>query len=454
MEKVLNYLKNKAIGYYLVAANVLLALVFTIIFFATYKGAMPHTAALEETIGIFMIAGLIVEIAVLVVPEYRFVQIIAVVMFGLALFREVIIIPNLIADWVNNVFYQGGNLGTNVFYIVFLFIIVGIAIAAAFIGFFKKEEEADAEMPIKGTTKIVKVSACGVAVLAAVLSSTIITLDMKAKMNKANVNDSFNPITEEIKKAAEEYSYAFDPTSVVVKEQETYTFSQLPSDIPTPDHGKYEGWTGHNIVYYFEGAYAEGYQGDYSETYAYLVLYEEGVFGGRINDTQVKGYWFNSSIAEGKNAEGEDIKDCLKMVSDAEHYDSIIAQKATGFYQYNAYAYLGFSWGTRSMILNGYEYYPEVALAIDYSATGLDFKVGETFDRDSWVALRILKNLSYSSVFKSSEVKWTLPDGMVDENNTFLAAGEYEIKASWKNSVLNATTEAKVTIHVADAPAQ
>ena len=133
------------------------------------------------------------------------------------------------------------------------------------------------------------------------------------------------------------------------------------------------------------------------------------------------------------------------MVSNVDHYDSIIAQEATGFYQYNAYAYLGFSWGTRSMILNGYEYYPEVALAIDPTGAGSNFAVGDTFDKDALVALRILKNLSYSSVFKASEVKWTFPSGMMDKNNVLLAAGDYEIKATWNNM------EASLNVKVAEA---
>ena len=136
------------------------------------------------------------------------------------------------------------------------------------------------------------------------------------------------------------------------------------------------------------------------------------------------------------------------MVSNVDHYDSIIAQEATGFYQYNAYAYLGFSWGTRSMILNGYEYYPEVALAIDPTGVGSEFAVGDTFDRDALVALRILKNLSYSSVFKASEVKWTFPSGMMDKNNVLLAAGDYEIKASWNGF------EASLNVKVAKAAAE
>ena len=136
------------------------------------------------------------------------------------------------------------------------------------------------------------------------------------------------------------------------------------------------------------------------------------------------------------------------MVSNVKNYESIITQETSGFYERNAYVYLGFSWGTRSMILNGFKYYPECAIAIDPSATGTSFTVGETFDMDSWVCDRILANCNYSSVFKSSDVKWSKPSGMVDKNNIFKAAGEYEIKATYNKM------EASVTIKVAEAPAE
>ena len=460
MEKVLNFIKNKAVGYFLVAANVLVAIILTVIFFATYKGAMANNAAslVPETIGIFLIAGAVVEIAVLVLPEYRFVHIIALVMFGLALYKEILLIPNLIADEINNVHYQGGNLGTQVFYLIVLILLNASAIAAAFIGFFKKEEDANAEMPIKDKNKIIKVSCSGALVVAAVLASSIVSLDMKAKMNKAGDSDTWTPITEAVKKAAADYDYSFDPSNVLIKEEASYDFNASEvKNVSTT-----ENRDGHNMVYYFEGAYAEGYQGDYSSTYAYLCLWEDGLFGGKINDTQVRGYWFNSSLAEGKNEKGENIKDCLKMVSNVNHYDSIIAQEATGFYTYQAYAYLGFSWGTRSMILNGYEYYPEVALALNTQDSVLEAYVGEEYDMSSWVPTRVLKNLTFSSVFKPVDVAWEAEDGKVaisyvdNQKNrgissiigTFNSVGEKKVTIKWGGF------EANVTVKVTEAPAE
>lgn len=451
MEKILNFFKSKAIGYYLAIANIILALVLTLVFFATYKGAMANNASalVPETIGIFLIAGMVIEAVVLVIPQYRFVHIGALVMFGLALYKEVILIPNLIADEINNVHYQGGDLNTQVFYLVMLIIIVASAIAAAFFGFYKSEEETNEKMKLsKGDTLgIVKVGVCGVVVLAAVLTSSLVSADLQRKMNlaMANQGEGFNPITEDIKKKASEFAYDFDPTGVIIKEQEEYTFTGINSQVS-------DGTTrdGHNMVFYFEGAYAEGYQGNYDEVYGYLCLWDDGLFGGKINSISLRGYWFNSSIAEG-NKDGKDIKDCLRMVTNIEKYESIIAQDVTGFYQYQIYVYLRMDWqpvGHRSMGLGGYYYYPEVAMAIDPTSAGTNLAVGDFFDKESLKALRIIKNLTYSAVFKSSEVKWTWPEGMLDKNDNLIAAGDFEVQAKWNNF------EATATISVAEAQAE
>ena len=452
-------MKKLGVGYFIAAGTALVALITAFIFFATFKGAMANNASalVPQTIGIFLIAGAIVEIAVLVVPQYRFIHIPAMVMYALALFKEIVLIPPLIADEINNVHYQGGNLGTNVLYMMLLVLIVAAAVVVAFLGFYKKEEDVNEDMKFKkgDTLGIVKVAVSGAVVLAAVLTSALVALDMKSKMNKAGEDGSYNPITPEIERIAKEYDYSFNPKEVVIKEQEEYDFNASDvKNVPTT-----ETRDGHNMVYYFEGAYAEGYQGDYSQTYAYLCLWEDGLFGGKVNDTQVRGYWFNSSIAEGKDGT---VKDCLKMVSNVNHYDSIIAQEATGFYQYQAYAYLGFSWGTRSMILNGYEYYPEVALALNTQDSVLEAYVGEEYDMSSWVPTRILKNLTFSSVFKPVDVTWEAEDGSVaisyvDNNKsrgissiigTFNSTGDKKVTIKWGGF------EADVTIKVTEAPAE
>ena len=460
----MNFFKNKAVGYFIVAADALIAIILTIVFFATYKGAMAFSAVAPEILGIFLLAGAIVELVVLVLPQYRFVHIAAIVMFSLALFKETLLIPNLIADYVNNVFYQGGNLGVNVFYLVTIILILGSAIAAAFIGFYKKEEEANADMPIEknNVAQIAKVGVGAAVVLAAVLTSSLVAWNLNEKANKVVPIEGFNPITEEVKAKAAEANYTFKPAEVVMKEQESYDFTGDVKSVSTNTTRD-----GHNMVYYFEGSYSEGWQGDYSATYGYICLWDDGLYGGKIGSLNIRGYWFNSSL---KAAEGA--KDCLKMVSDpkindkvnnkeTEKYNSLIAQPSTGFYKYQIYAYLRMSWGDdRSMILNGYEYFPEVAIAIDTQNAELQAYKGEEYDMSSWVPTRILSSLDYSSVFKPVDVAWTAEDGKVaisyvdDDKNrgissitaVFDSVGEKNVTIKWNGF------EASVKVNVTELP--
>jgi len=47
--------------------------------------------------------------------------------------------------------------------------------------------------------------------------------------------------------------------------------------------------------------------------------------------------------------------------------------------------------------------------------------------------------LKYTQIIPTSEIKWTLPDGMIDDSKRLLAAGEYEITAKWKDYEATAT---------------
>ena len=465
---MLGFLKNKGIGYYIVAGIALLSLIVGIVFFATYKNPAldpinhinpmgnSSEGVVVETIGIFLIAGAVVELALLVIPQYRFIQIGAIAMFGLALYKDVIIIPDFIAGKANNVEYNGGNFNLNMFFFVMILIIVIAAIVAPFLGFLKKEEDVAPEMKnVKGTVNLAKIGGAGAVALAAILVASLVSADMVRKVNagKQNVKPSesseptpdepqFDPITDDIKSVAEAYDYDFDPTDVLIEEEDEYTDFSAASSVPTT--GTREG---HNLVYVFEGAYAEGYQGDYSETYGSIYLWDDGLFGGKINDTTIRGYWYNSSKdAPADDPETPDVdesKDCLNLVSNVSKYEFVNFERASGFYDWRTHLYLGFSWGTRSMEIAGYMYYPEVAIAIDPSSTGTEFKVGETFDRSGWVADRILKNLNYSAVFKSSEVSWTDGAG-IKNGQAFSEAGEYTVTAKWNGF------EASVTVTVTE----
>ena len=467
MEKILNFFKNKSVGYYIAAGIALFALFMGIFFFLTYKSpAFPGVedtptmgnkaeGLVVETIGIFLLAGAAVEIAVLIVPQYRFLHIAAVVMIGLAFMKDVVVIADFFAGIANNVMYNGGHVGLNFFYFIMIAFLFVVSIVVAFLGFYKKEDEAKADMKnVKGVVNLAKIGGAGALALAAILVSSLVSADLvKKTASGKNVAPSsseepipeeppFDPITDDIKAEADAYDYDFDPTSVLIEEEDEYTDFSAVSGVPT-QNGNREG---HNLVYVFEGAYAEGYQGDYSETYGSIYLWEDGIYGGRIGGTDIRGFWYNSSKdAPADDPETEDIdesKDCLNLVGNVSKYEFINFEEASGFYDWRAHIYLGFSWGTRSMEIAGYMYYPEVALAIDPSSTGTEFKVGEVFDRSGWVADRILKNLNYSAVFKASEVSWTDGAG-IKNGQAFTEAGEYEVTAKWNG--LEASITVKVT---------
>ena len=448
MQKIKEFLKNKSFGYYIVAGIALFALIVSIVFFASYRNPdlpsqMGNKAEgfVVETIGIFLLAGVLVELVVLLLPQYRFIQIVAIAMFGLAFYKDLLVIPDFFAGIANNVMYNGGNLGLNLFLFISIIIIVAMAITVAFVGFYKEEEDAKADMKnVKGTLNLVRIGAGAAVILAAVLTSSLVSNTLVNSASKSNKGDSqkveYNPITDQIRELADNYQYDFEPLDIIMKEQETWDFSNVSS---VTTGGTREG---HYLVYYFEGSYSEGWQGDYSETYGAFYLWDDGIFGAKADGTDIRGYWYNSSIVNGTDAEGNDIKDCLNMVSNQSNYQSIITEPATGFYHYQAYIYISKNRG-RSMIINGYEYYPEVALDIDTTSTGTEYKVGDKFDRSSWVANRILKNCSYSAVFKSGEVTWTDGDG-IKNGQAFTEAGEFEVTAKWNG------LEAKATVTVTE----
>ena len=463
MEKIKEFLKNKSIGYYIVAALALLSLIVAIVFFATYNkpeldpifhsNPMGNKASglVPETIGIFLLAGFVVELVVLVVPQYRFIQIAAIMMFGLALYKEVLIIPDFFAGIANHVMYNGGNVGLNMFFLIALLLIVIVAIVAVFLGFLKSEEDVKGSFVPKGVPQIAVSALCGLVVVAAVLSSTFISNDLAKKASRGNGGTSQSseqrvkkdPITDEMRAAAEANDYDFDPTSVVIEQEEEYDFSD--SRLSGLSYSATR--EGHNLVYIFEGEYSEGYQGQYNTYLSGMYLWDDGVFAGKSNSTNFKGFWYNSSLtapADDPETEENEAIDCLNMVSNTEHFESIIAEPPMGgsadFYELQSYIFMHPGWGDgRSVVVSGYKYYPDVAAFIDTNDNE-EMKVGEKFVINStWFFDKVIKNLKYTQIIPTSEIRWTLPDGMIDDAKRLVAAGEFEITAKWKDYEATAT---------------
>ena len=150
MERIKEFIKNKSIGYFIVAGLALYSLIFGVIFLLTFSNpdvtsvmGNKASAFVPATIGIFMLAGFLVELVVLCEPQYRFVQLVAVVMFGLAFYKDVLIIPDFFAGMANGVMYNGGNLGLNMFYFISTLLIAIISVVPLFMGLYKKEDPGD-----------------------------------------------------------------------------------------------------------------------------------------------------------------------------------------------------------------------------------------------------------------------------------------------------------------------
>ena len=483
MEKIMNFFKNKSVGYFIAAATALIAFIVAIVFFATYRNPdlatqMGNKAEgwVVDTIGIFLLAGALVEVVVLFFPQYRFIQLIAALMFGLAFAKDVCVIVDFFAGLANGVMYNGGNLELNMFFFVSLIIILAASVVPAFMGFYKHDEEATADMPVKGTAKIVKVSCGAAALLATILVSTIFAASLTNGATGKGSNGGGNQGGNEQKEkydpkkdermiaAANAVEYSFNPDPVIIKQQEAYAYKAADATEGVYFNQEYPGLkegassrSGHELVYLFEGIFSEGYHGGYGTYSAYLYLWDDGLMSGKSNNANFKGYWYNSSLEYGKNEAGEDVEDCVNMVCEEkntngslkyENFKSIITDSVKGFYSRQGYVFLNPGWGGRSVVVSGYKYYPDVAMFID--TDGQDtFKVGDVFNRENiWAANRVIKNLNYNPIMDVDSVKWTYPEGMLDENNKFKAAGEYEIKAKWGNF------EDSVKVTVSEAAAE
>ena len=157
MDSIKKFFKNKAIGYYMVAGVLLFAIILAIVFFNTYNN--PNIDSINDapvmgnksvsyvplTIGVFIIAGAVIELVVLAMPEFRFFHLVAVLMFGLALYKDVLIMGDFFAALGTGVYYNGGNPGLNYFYFIALVVIEIVAIVASFIGFVKEVDDNEEE---------------------------------------------------------------------------------------------------------------------------------------------------------------------------------------------------------------------------------------------------------------------------------------------------------------------
>lgn len=239
-----------------------------------------------------------------------------------------------------------------------------------------------------------------------------------------------NPITDQIKALANAKEYNFDPTQVHFKKSDLAgvdgNFDFNSSEVTSlPTNGNRDGV---NIVYKFEGSYTEGYQGQYNKYHAKLWLWEDGLFAGTSYRNTVRGYWYDSD----ENNEGNK----LVLVTSNDADGQIITTDSNGFYSKQAVMYLHPGWGDgRSVLINGYMYYPDVALFIDTGDTNINnLTAGSTLDINAWSAQRVIKNLKYSACYEddTNVVTWKVNGNAINDGIINLSsAGTYVVTATW-----------------------
>lgn len=124
-------IKNKGLGYWICAGAAVLALVLAIVVFATWDAALPNRVTDGYVIGIVLLIAVAVQAVVTFFPV-RFAGVLSVAVYGIAFGIIVLRMADTVADFINQVAYQGGQFGTSMFYAIASLVLGIAAIAACF----------------------------------------------------------------------------------------------------------------------------------------------------------------------------------------------------------------------------------------------------------------------------------------------------------------------------------
>lgn len=81
------------------------------------------------------------------------------------------------------------------------------------------------------------------------------------------------------------------------------------------------------------------------------------------------------------------------------------------YYDWTADIRLDFSWGTRSLKINGYLYTPVIGMYIDTGDDDLTYEYGETIDTTKWTGMQVRNDLRVGAIFDpDTNITWTIPD--------------------------------------------
>lgn len=418
-----DFFKNKQIGYYIVAFDIVLAIFLGIFFFATYKEfpagyggigmASNAYAHVPEVIGLFMFLGAVVDAVVLLLPEFIWVHLFAIGAYCVSLMKQVYCIPNLIADEVNNVHYQGGSLPLCLSWLIITIIIIATAIVVFFVGTLKAEEEEARKKEKPLGKKLVKIAIGGGAIVVAfaiIMSSYGVTAANVKKGGTAQEGETFaDRVRERLSDFADKVvDYDFDPAEFKLSEADNEYAdkkSSISSKVGTYDQNQERKDADGNVihkVYTFEGSTAEGWQGDYSLKILRITLWEDGLYNGNGNGNALNGYWYNVD---------EYGEECLVMMSSDGNNDMVGNKlKGTGSYYEWLVDFKASYNGGRLIKGNGLKYYPLIGMFVDTGGVELpQFKKGSSFGpKDEWTCMQVRNNMVAGSIFDAEhEVKWS-----------------------------------------------
>ena len=411
----MKFLKNKKLGYWFMVATAVLSLVLFIIYLVTFEPGMyghghtmPNSAAGKgaELVWIWALFALLIQLAALAAPEHKWLEFFVVGAIGGAFFVEMQLCPTVLAAVATGVAYEGGSLPLHLTYLILILVSWAVSIASCFMETIGQEEEES----LKKTLALPRFAgATGVAGVLVILGIVLTSVIPNAQGGVVvDSTEATKPFVIDLQKEfgdKVDASYTFDPTSVhFTKDSNPYSAytdeNERKNAIQTAV-GSADTREGVNIVYRFEGAYAEGWQGDYSKHYAYINVFSDGLYNGSSNGTNIYGYWYDTE-------DGGEAGSTLVFVDNRGRDNDMVCSVATSkFYKWVTDVKSTLNQG-RTIKAFGYYYYPVIGFYVD---PGVDYVVVKTEEEakavdpagSGWSGIRVLNNLNTGSVFDAAK---------------------------------------------------
>lgn len=123
--------KNRGLGYWISTAAAGVALVLAIVVFATWSSVLPNAVTDGYVIGIVLLICVAYQVAVTFFPV-RFANVPAVALYTIAFGVTLLRMAAAVADFINQVAYQGGNFAMCMFYVITTLVLAVACVVACF----------------------------------------------------------------------------------------------------------------------------------------------------------------------------------------------------------------------------------------------------------------------------------------------------------------------------------